>query len=128
LIKACPGLILRGLDISQYAISNGHPEVTQYLDHGTAAALPYEDNEFEFVFSINTLHNLHNRELDLALREIQRVGRQSYICVESYRNETEKANLLYWQVTCEQFNSPNDWEWWFENSKFTGDYSYIYFE
>ena len=26
-----------------------------------------------------------------------------YICVESYRNEKEKTNLLYWQLTCESF-------------------------
>ena len=128
LTQVCPGLIVRGLDISQYAIEHAHPEVAEYLDLGTAAQLPYQDKEFDLVFSINTLHNLHNRDLDSALREIQRVGKQQYICVESYRNEIEKANLIYWQVTCEQFNSPEDWEWWFEATEYIGDYSYIFFE
>jgi SAM-dependent methyltransferase len=128
LLQACPGLIVRGLDISQYAIENAHREVAKYLDLGTAANLPYQVNEFDLVFSINTLHNLHNRDLNSSLREIQRVGKQKYICVESYRNEVEKTNLLYWQVTCEQFNSPDDWEWWFNHSRFTGDHSYIFFE
>ncbi len=128
LTKVLPGLQVRGLDISTYAIENAHPEVKAYLDQGTAAQLPYKDKEFDFVFSINTLHNLHNADLAEALKEIQRVGRQSYLCVESYRNETEKANLLYWQVTCEQFNSPDDWAWWFDAIGYTGDYSFIYFE
>lgn len=128
LTQVCPGLIVRGLDISQYAIEHAHPEVAEYLDLSTAAELPYQDKEFDLVFSINTLHNLHNRDLDSALREIQRVGKQQYICVESYRNEVEKANLLYWQVTCEQFNSPEDWEWWFDLADYVGDYSYIFFE
>ena len=45
---------------------------------------------------------------------MERVGRcHKYLCV-SYRNEQEKANLLYWQVTCEAFNTPAEWEWWFE--------------
>lgn len=128
LTQALPGIEVRGLDISSYAIENAHPEVKHLIDLGTADSLPYPDQSFDFVFSINTLHNLHNKELDLALREMERVGKQKYLCVESYRTETEKANLLYWQVTCEQFNAPEDWEWWFEKTAYTGDYSLIFFE
>ena len=43
-------------------------------------------------------------------------------------NEQEKANLLYWQVTCEAFNTPEEWKWWFNQTGYTGDYSFIYFE
>jgi SAM-dependent methyltransferase len=128
LTQVLPGLQVRGLDVSTYAIENAHPEMKDLIDHGTAARLPYEDQAFDYVFSINTLHNLHNRDLDAALREIERVGKRKYICVESYRNETEKANLLYWQLTCEQFNSPDDWQWWFETTGYSGDHSFIYFE
>lgn len=128
LMEMLPGIEVRGLDISTYAIEHGHPEVKHLIDHGSAAKLPYGDQEFDLVFSINTLHNLHNRELDAALREMERVGKHKYLCVEAYRNETEKANLLYWQVTCEQFNTPDDWEWWFETAGYSGDHSFIYFE
>ena len=68
-------------------------------------------------------------ELEKSLREMERVGKENkYICVESYRNEEEKTNLLYWQVTCESFCSPEEWKWWFFHTKYTGDYSFIYFE
>ena len=128
LTQVLPGLEVRGIDISSYAIEHAHPEVKHLIDHGSAAQLPYADNSFDLVFSINTLHNLHNRDLKSALQEMERVGKEKYLCVESYRNETEKVNLLYWQVTCEQFNSPEDWEWWFKQTGYTGDYSFIYFE
>jgi SAM-dependent methyltransferase len=128
LTETLPGLRVKGIDISSYAIENAHPKVRNHIDHGTASNLPYRDKEFELVFSINTLHNLHNRDLDNALREMTRVGKQQYLCVESYRNEIEKANLLYWQVTCEQFNTPEDWEWWFTTTGYSGDHSFIYFE
>ena len=79
--------------------------------------------------TLNTFHNLHAYELDQALREIERVGiNNKYICVESYRNEVEKANLLYWQVTCEAFNTPEEWKWWFDQAHYSGDYSFIFFE
>ena len=40
---------------------------------------------------------------------MERVSKDKYICVESYRNEYEKVNLLYWQVTCECFYTPEEW-------------------
>jgi len=127
--KVVPDLELHGIDISEYAIANSKEEIKDRLQVGNATSLPYPDNYFDFVFSITTLHNLHCYDLDKALREIERVGkRNKYICVESYRNEEEKANLLYWQVTCEAFNTPQEWDWWFKQAGYTGDHSLIYFE
>ena len=81
------------------------------------------------VISINTLHCLEAPKLFKGLTEMERVGKdKKYLCVESYRNEIEKANLLYWQVSCEAFNTPNEWRWWFDLTKYNGDYSFIYFE
>ena len=81
------------------------------------------------MISFNTLHCLHNYDLIDSIKEIERVGKKNkYICVESYRNEEEKANLLYWQVTCEAFCTPKEWEWWFNTAGYTGDFSFIYFE
>lgn len=127
--KVVPGLELHGIDISEYAIENAKEEIKDRLQVGNATSLPFPNNYFDFVYSITTLHNLHCYDLDKALREIERVGKQNkYICVESYRNEEEKANLLYWQVTCEAFNTPEEWEWWFKQTGYTGDHSLIYFE
>lgn len=127
--KVVPGVEIHGLDVSNYAISNAKDEIKDHLRVGNATSLPYPDKHFDLVISITTLHNLHNYDLDKALREIERVAKKNkYICVESYRNETEKANLLYWQVTCEAFCTPTEWEWWFKQTNYTGDHSFIYFE
>ncbi len=127
--KVVPGIEVHGLDISQYAIDDSKEEVRDKIIQGSATDLPFEDNEFDFVYSLNTLHNLHAYDLDKALREMERVGKKDkYLCVESYRTEEEKANLIYWQVTCEAFNTPEEWDWWFNNCGYTGDHSFIYFE
>jgi SAM-dependent methyltransferase len=127
--KAVPGLIVHGLDISEYAIENAHESVKDSLVLGTAAKLPFPDDYFDYVFSINTLHNLLNYELFDALEEIERVGKKSkYICVESYRTEPEKVNLLYWQVTCQAFLNPDEWLWFFSKAGYLGDHSFIFFE
>lgn len=127
--KLLPNAEIYGIDKSEYAITNSKPEIRSCLSIGNAAELPWSDNSFDLVISITTLHNLYTYELEAALREIERVGKQhKYLCVESYRNEEEKVNLLYWQVTCEAFNTPDEWKWWFKLANYTGDYSFIFFE
>tara|TARA_B100000925_G_C22006058_1_gene473744 strand:+ start:2572 stop:3243 length:672 start_codon:yes stop_codon:yes gene_type:complete len=128
-LKVIPDAEIFGIDISEYAIANSKAEIRDRLLVGNANKLPWEDNSFDLVISLNTLHNLHVYDLFAALSEMERVGKQhKYLCVESYRNEKEKANLLYWQVTCEAFNNPDEWQWWFKQTNYTGDYSFIYFE
>ena len=127
--QSVPGVKVTGVDISEYAIEHGKEEVKSSLQVCNAQKLPFEDNSFDFVVSITTLHNLYNFELDSALREMERVGKNNkFLCVESYRNEAEKTNLLYWQVTCEAFCNPEEWDWWFMQTGYTGDHSFIYFE
>ena len=127
--KILPECKVYGIDISKYAIDNSKPEIKSNLKVGNSSELPWSNNYFDLVISINTFHNLYCYELEKSLREMERVGKENkYICVESYRNEEEKTNLLYWQVTCESFCTPEEWKWWFYHTKYTGDYSFIYFE
>jgi len=127
--RALPGCTVAGIDISDHAIMDARPEVQPFLRHGSAAELPWPDGHFDFVFSVNTLHNLFNYEVHRAAAEIQRVGRSAkHITVESYRDEREKANLMYWQLTCRAFHTPAEWEWAFARAGYDGDYGCIFFE
>ena len=128
LTQAVPGLIVSGLDVSAYAIEHAHPEVQAHLVEGNAVALPFANDAFDVVISLGALHNLGAADLDRALREIERVAKRAYVMVESYRNQREKANLLYWQLTCKSFYSVDDWEYVYERAGFTGDYGFIFFE
>jgi SAM-dependent methyltransferase len=129
LALAMPGLKIAGLDLSSYAIENARNEVSGFLKVGNAVSLPYPDGHFELVISVNTLHNLRLPDLEIALREIERVGKKNkYVVMDGYRNEQEKVNLLYWQLTCECFFTPEEWEWVFAKCGYRGDYSLVYFE
>ena len=127
--QVLPGARVAGIDVSAYALEHSKPEVRSSLQVGDASKLPYDDDSFDLVVSINTLHNLYNYDLWKALGEIERVGKRAkYITVESYRNEREKVNLMYWQLTCRAFHTPKEWEWLFEQASYTGDFGLIYFE
>lgn len=127
--QVVPGIEVAGIDVSAYGIENSKEEVRPSLTLGSAASLPYADKSFDLVLTLGTLHNLGIADLWSAVSEIERVGRGGkYIMVESYRNQREKANLLYWQLTCKSFYSTEDWEWLYRKIGYTGDYGFIFFE
>lgn len=127
--KLLPDSEVVGLDISQYGIENSKEEIKPYLRiHNASHRLPFTDNQFDLVYSITTLHNLYINDLKSALQEIERVGKNKYIMVESYRNEAELFNLQCWALTCEAFFTPAEWQWLYKEFEYTGDYELIYFE
>lgn len=127
--KLLPDSEVRGFDISRYAIENSKEEIRSGLFvYDAKDYYPFKDKEFDLVFSITTLHNLKIFDLKNALKEIERIGKNRYVVVESYRNEQELFNLECWALTCQSFFSKDEWEWLFNEFKYTGDYEFIYFE
>lgn len=128
-MESCPGVEVAGIDVSRYGVEHTMESVRPFVQVGMAQSLPYPDRHFDLVVSINTLHNLYLPDLWAAFRELERVGRGAkFICVEAYRNEREKVNLMYWQLTCRAFHTPAEWAFVFGQTGYTGDYEFIFFE
>lgn len=129
LTQVVPGLDVVGIDISEYAIANAKEEVKPYLVQGKAQNLPFGDNSFDLIISLNTLHNLRVYDLKKAIQDIERISKgKSYIVVESFRNDIEEVNMLYWQLTCASYYAVDEWEWLYREWGYTGDYSFIFFK
>ena len=123
LMQLIPGMKLQGIDISKYAIENCKVEVKEYLKIADAKKLPYEDNSFDVVISINTVHNLGKKDCALALQEIERVSRgNSFVTVDAYRNEDEKNRMFAWNLTGKTIMSVEEWIIFFKEIGYTGDY------
>jgi len=124
-----PGLEIHGFDISQYGLDHAHPDLKANLFiHRAQDPYPFGDNSFDLVISLGTLHNLHIFELEIAVAEIERVGKQGYIMLESFRNELEMFNLECWALTAESLMDVDEWKWVYDRFGFTGDYEFIFFE
>jgi ubiquinone/menaquinone biosynthesis C-methylase UbiE len=116
-------LDLYGIDISKYAIDNCVPEVRNKLQVADATKLPFEDNFFDLVISINTIHNLDKAECATALQEISRVSKKNaFLTVDAYRNNEEKQRMDAWNLTAKTIMSVDDWIKFFEKSQYKGDY------
>jgi ubiquinone/menaquinone biosynthesis C-methylase UbiE len=124
-----PELNIVGFDASQYAIENCKEDIKNFISLGRAEKkFPYVDKNFDLVISLGSLHNLTLEELSISLKEITRVSKQSYIMVESYRNEEELFNFQCWALTCKTFLNFEDWVWFFKKNNYQGDYEFIHFE
>ena len=111
-----PKLDIKGIDISEHGLRNAKKEVKPFLKiHKAQDSLPFEDDEFDLVISLGTLHNLRLFDLEKSLIEIERVGRNAYVMLESYRNEKELFNLQCWALTAESFFDEEEWVWLYEH-------------
>ena len=124
-----PDLKISGFDISKHGLAQAKKEIIKDLfTHRAQEIYPFKDKQFDLVMSLGCLHNLRIFELEMALKEIERVGKQGYIMLESYRNEKELFNLQCWALTCESFFDDKEWIWVYNHFGYTGDYEFIYFE
>ena len=127
--RLLPNAEIAGFDSSEYALENAKDEVRDRLFlHRAEDAFPYEDEHFDLVISLGTLHNLPIFGLKSALREMERVAKQGYLMVEGYRSDAELFNLQCWALTAEAFYDTAAWIWLYNHFGYTGDYEFIYFE
>lgn len=118
-----------GLDISQYAINNSEEEVFGRIHLGTAESLPFPDDSFDFVISLNTIHNLKRNNAIKAVKEIERVSRgKSFIQVDSFYNEKQKEIFESWVLTAEYYDYPEEWLKLYNEAGYTGDYDWTIIE
>ncbi len=120
---ALPGIEIHGVDISKYAIENAIETVRKNVRVGDARKLEFADDSFDFVMSINTIHNLNREDCAQALREIQRVScGRAFITVDAYRNELEKERMEAWNLTALTMMSVDEWKAFFAEVGYDGHY------
>ena len=123
LLKFNPELKVFGVDISEYAIENSIESLKERLKVANATSLPYPDNFFDLVISINTHHNLDGKDIVKAFNELQRVTKKnSYVVLDAYSNEKEKEELMNWNLTAKTVMHVDDWKKFFEEINFKGDF------
>jgi len=125
LLKAIPTLDLSGIDISSYAIENSHESIKNRVKVANCLNLPFEDNSFDLVISINTIHNLDELGCIKSLQEIERVKKKhSYLVVDGWSTPEEERDLKSWILTAVTVLHTSEWEKIFEKAGYTGDYSF----
>ena len=114
---------LERLGVNSFNSSESIETVKDNVQVANAKNIPFEDNSFDVVISINTIHNLERDECFIALQEIERVSKSnSFITVDAYRNDEEKEKMYAWNLTAKTIMSVDEWVKFFEEAGYTGDY------
>ena len=121
--EVIPGLEVAGIDISEYAISNAVEGAEAVVQVADARELPFEDDSFDLVVSIKTLHNFQRDGVIQSLREVQRVSRQwSFVVLDAYRDEEERRRIEAWNLTALTVLSTDEWKGLFAEAGYDGDF------
>jgi SAM-dependent methyltransferase len=121
--ESIPDLKVNGVDISKYAIANTKKEISRFCQVANAISLPYDDSSIDVVISVNTLHNLNESDIKMALLEVERVKKRgSFITLDAYRNDEEKERMEAWNLTAKTVMHVNQWKEFFNDIGYTGDY------
>jgi SAM-dependent methyltransferase len=121
-----PEIMVAGIDISEYAIANAKEEVKPFVKVGDARELPFENNSFDLVISITTVHNLEREGCKKSLQELERVSSGGkFITVDAYFNDEEKKRMDMWNLTALTYMHTDEWKDFFEEAGYTGDYHWF---
>ncbi|NBS37020.1 MAG: class I SAM-dependent methyltransferase [Actinobacteria bacterium] len=119
------GIDAYGVDISEYAVMNCHPDVVGRMHVASADHLCFPDQSFAAVLAIDVIHNLPRQRAAVALREVQRLSNgRAYVRVDSYRTPEEKQVFEGWVLTAEYHGYPQEWLQLFSEAGYSGDYSW----
>jgi len=120
---------IQGIDISNYAKKNSPIEIRDKIIISNCKSLPFDDNYFDCVVSINTVHNLNLEDCKNAISEIQRISKgNAFIQVDAYRDEAELELFKDWMLTAKTYLKPQEWENIFDEVGFTGYYYWTILE
>lgn len=118
-----PGLIVKGIDVSAYAIENAIDDMKPHVQVADVRQLPFLDKSFDVVIAINTIHNLDRANCAEALREIERVARRgAFLTVDAYYNDAERERMMAWNLTAKTIMHADEWKAFFAENGYTGDY------
>ncbi len=114
-----------GLDISRYCKMNAIPSEKKFIKLGSCHKLPFRSNYFNFIVSISTIHNLDEKKIPQAIKELERVKKgDSFIRVKGYKNLKEKKFIDNWNLVAKSNLSINKWKKLFKKFKYSGDYEF----
>lgn len=107
-------------------------KVNPFLLKAEPIDLPFKDNYFETVISINSICNYPEDLCRKAVREIVRVsknsGRHCYIHTDSWETQEEKQALEKWVLLGKTLPNKDGWKDIYSQEGYKGDWGFIVFD
>jgi len=119
------GLKVAGIDISQYAISQAHPNVKDRILLCQAYELPFESDSFSMVLGKDILPHIPEHHVASAVKECMRVSKGSiFFEIPCGRTPRELEYMKHWDGTFLTIHTQQWWEDLLMSLNYPGDVHY----
>lgn len=88
------GIKAYGMEISEYAILKADPSIKRYISNSSILNVPYSNDQFEVVVSVNVLEHLKTNRISQALNECNRVC-SKFIVHKIYTKENKWIEAVH---------------------------------
>lgn len=114
LVKALSelGIDAYGIDPSEYALAEGHPDVKGKLAIGIAQSIGLPDNEFDIVTCFDVLEHIPEKDVPKVLQEMLRVSKQWLVLRVVTKELPDDVDAKHATI--------HDKDWWNEKIKESG--------
>ncbi len=114
-----------GLDISEYAVKNSHPDIKDKIKLGRLADMKFDDNSFDLIISKEFLPHLTMDELVQTLKETTRISKQNiFHQIQCGSNKKELELMKKWDFTHKVLMTPEEWIDFFKKHNYKCDYQF----
>ncbi len=119
-----------GIDSSEYAIKSSPSLVKEKLINASLLHIPFPTNFFDFSVCIDVLQEIPVKIIPAAIREINRVSKQSLIVLPAIKSEEkcERELFLNWSITAQTAKTKMEWQELLQECGYTGYYSVFYID
>lgn len=105
------GLEVYGVDASDYAVQNAHPDIKDKIQLGDAKNLPFDDNFFSFAFGKEVLPHIEENSVKVVINECLRVSKgKIFFEIGCGSTEEEIERMKAWDLTQTCVKTSNWWE------------------
>jgi ubiquinone/menaquinone biosynthesis C-methylase UbiE len=114
LVKALEGLGIdaHGIDPSEYALVEAHPDIKDRLTEGMAQSTPFEENSYDVVTCFDVLEHIPEDDVPQVLSEMLRVSKQWVILRVVTKELPDDVDANHATI--------HDKDWWIEKIKEAG--------
>jgi ubiquinone/menaquinone biosynthesis C-methylase UbiE len=101
-----------GIDPSEYALTEAHPDIIERLAHGIAQSLSIDDNAFDIVTCFDVLEHIPEKDIPQVLQELFRVSKQWVVLRVVTKQLPDDVDANHATI--------HDKDWWIEKIKESG--------
>ena len=124
LLSLEPLMRVRGQETSLYARNHAVKDIRLGIRLNPFTTIPFENKEFDLVIALGVVYTLNLAEAMKLLRELERVGKHSFVTLATYETDGDWRLFLDWTLLGTTILKKEEWIEVMKHCGYSGDYKF----